>query len=282
MTRTVSLRIAVVLQLLTAGAVAQATPTSITWYGQSAFRLETPHGHVLLFDPWIENPFNKSGAQDLAALDKVDLILISHGHFDHVGQATAIAKRTKAKLVASYELGEALVRWGGFPKEQAGYESLGNVGGTLTFFDGEVKITLVPAVHESSVNAKELGAGTDETDQFSGNPGGFVVQIKDGPTLYHTGDTDVFGDMSAVGRFHKIDYMLVCIGDHFTMGPDGAAEAVRLVGPGKAVPMHYGTFLPMMTGTPEQFAAALRARKLGSKLQELEVGKPTVLTQVKP
>lgn len=88
--------------------------------------------------------------------------------------------------------------------------------------------------------------------------------------------------MAELGRLHKIDYMLVCIGDHFTMGPEGAAEAVRLVGPGKAVPMHYGTFLPMMTGTPEQFAAALRARKLGNKLQELEVGKPTVLASVNP
>jgi L-ascorbate metabolism protein UlaG (beta-lactamase superfamily) len=282
MTRKSSLGILVGLQLAASWATAQAAPTAITWYGQSAFRLVTPNGHVVLFDPWIANPFNKSGAQDLAAIEKADLILISHGHFDHVGQATAIAKKTKAKLVASYELGGALVRWGGFPKEQAGYDSLGNVGGTLTFFDGEVRITLVPAVHGSSVNAKELGAGTEETDQFAGNPGGFVVQIKNGPTLYHTGDTDVFGDMAELGRLHKIDYMLVCIGDHFTMGPEGAAEAVRLVGPAKAIPMHYGTFMPMMTGTPEQFAVALRARKLGSKLQELEVGKPTVLTAVTP
>jgi len=282
MTRKSSLGILVGLQLAASWATAQAAPTAITWYGQSAFRLVTPNGHVVLFDPWIANPFNKSGAQDLAAIDKADLILISHGHFDHVGQATAIAKKTKAKLVASYELGGALVRWGGFPKEQAGYDSLGNVGGTLTFFDGEVRITLVPAIHGSSVNAKELGAGTEETDQFAGNPGGFVVQIKNGPTLYHTGDTDVFGDMAELGRLHKIDYMLVCIGDHFTMGPEGAAEAVRLVGPVKAIPMHYGTFMPMMTGTPEQFAASLRARKLGNKLQELEVGKPTVLTAVTP
>lgn len=163
-TRAATMIIVVGLLLMSAVATAQAAPTSITWYGQSAFRLVTPSGHVLLFDPWIVNPVNKSGARDLAAIDKADLILISHGHFDHVGQATEIAKRTKAKLVATYELGEALVRWGGFPKEQAGYDSLGNAGGTLTFFDGEVRITLVPAVHGSSVNAKELGAGTEETD----------------------------------------------------------------------------------------------------------------------
>jgi L-ascorbate metabolism protein UlaG (beta-lactamase superfamily) len=270
------LRIVVALLWVSRVATAQPSPTTLTWYGHAAFRLVTPNAHVLLIDPWILNPFNKNGPQDLAAIDRADLILISHGHLDHVGQATEIAKKTKARLVASYDLGGALIRWAGFPKEQAGLDSLGNAGGTLTFFDGEVKILLVPAVHSSSVEPKDLGAGADEGSHFAGNPGGFVVQIKNGPTLYHTGDTDLFGDMAQLGRAHKIDYMLVCIGDHFTMGPEGAADAVRLVASAKAVPMHYGTF-PILTGTPQQFGAALRARKLGSKLQQLEVGKPTVL-----
>ncbi len=274
-------RIAVAMLLVSGVATAQKSPTTITWYGHAAFRVVTPNEHVLLFDPWILNPFNKNGPQDLEAINKADLILVSHGHSDHVGQAAAIAKKTKARLVASYDLGGALIRWAAFPKEQAGLDSMGNAGGTLTFFDGEVKIILVPAVHSSSVNAKDLGAGPDDGDQFAGNPGGFVVQIKNGPTLYHTGDTNVFGDMAAIGRSHKIDYMLVCIGDHFTMGPEGAADAVRLVAPAKAVPMHYGTF-PVLTGTPQQFAAALRARKLGSKLLELELGKPTVLVAGRP
>ncbi len=267
--------------MLSGVATAQPSPTTLTWYGQAAFRLVTPNEHVLLFDPWILNPFNKNGPQDLEAINKADLILVSHGHFDHVGQAAVIAKKTKARLVASYELAAALIRWAGFPKDQVGLDSLGNAGGTFTFFDGEVKITLVPAVHSSSVNAKELGAGADDENQFAGSPGGFVVQIKNGPTVYHTGDTALFGDMAQIGRSHKIDYMLVCIGDHFTMGPEDAADAVRLVAPVKAVPMHYGTF-PIMTGTPQQFAAALRARKLGSKLQELEVGKPTALAAGRP
>jgi L-ascorbate metabolism protein UlaG (beta-lactamase superfamily) len=254
-------------------AIAAAGHTEVTWYGQSAFKVVTPMGRVLLFDPWFANPMNKEGKATGDALKTVDLILVSHGHFDHVGQAADISRRTGAKLVTTLDLGEAMARYGGFPRENMSYQTLGNVGGILTFFDGEVRVLLVPAVHSSHISGKDLGVNTDDEAHWGGGPSGYVVAIKNGPTIYHTGDTDVFSDMVRVNQLGRIDVMLTCIGDHFTMGPERAAEAVALVKPVKAVPMHYGTFLPMMTGTPEMFQKALTARGLGATYAPMQVGK---------
>ena len=244
--------------------VGGATKSQLTWYGQAAFRLVTPSGKVLLIDPWITNPLNPNGKQDLADLKKVDLILISHGHSDHVGDAVEIAKRTKAKLVTSFDQAQAYTRYLGFPSEQVGVDSAGNVGGTLVFFDGEVKITLVNAIHGSTLTAKEKGG---DMPYPAGNPIGFVIAVRNGPTLYHTGDTDEFTDMQLLKPM-RITLMLACIGDHFTMGPERAADAVSLVQPEKVAPMHYGTF-PVLSGTPAQFAAALKAKGLLGKYQPL-------------
>src|ERR1700746_1221298 len=95
-----------------------ADQTQVTWYGQSAFKIVTPRGHVLFVDPWLKNPMNKEGQEDFDSIDKADLILVSHGHFDHVGGAAEIAKKTKARLVATFDLGANLVTYGGFPKAQ--------------------------------------------------------------------------------------------------------------------------------------------------------------------
>ena len=244
--------------------VGGVTKSQLTWYGQAAFRLVTPSGKVILIDPWITNPLNPNGKQDLADLKKVDLILISHGHSDHVGDAVEIAKRTKAKLVTSFDQAQAYTRYLGFPSEQVGVDSAGNVGGTLVFFDGEVKITLVNAIHGSTLTAKEKGG---DMPYPAGNPIGFVIAVRSGPTIYHTGDTDEFTDMQLL-RPMKITLMLACIGDHFTMGPERAADAVSLVQPEKVAPMHYGTF-PVLSGTPAQFAAALKAKGLLGKYQPL-------------
>ncbi|MEN6585765.1 MAG: metal-dependent hydrolase [Sulfuricella sp.] len=245
-----------------------AGKTELTWYGHSAFKLTTPSGKVLLIDPWITNPANKNGKEDLAKLDKADLILVTHGHFDHVGDSVEIAKKTGAKLVTTFDLGKALATYGGYPEKQLGFDTLGNFGGELNLLDGEVKITLIPAIHSSTVVAPEGSADKDIHD--GGNPGGFVVSVKNGPTIYHTGDTDVFSDMALIAKFDKVDVMLACIGGHFTMGPQRAAEAVRLVHPGMVVPMHYGTF-PVLEGTPEAFAAALRKEGAKAKLRVMKV-----------
>ena len=246
--------------------VAGAAKSQLTWYGHAAFRLVTPSGKVILIDPWITNPLNANGKQDLADLKKVDLILISHGHADHVGDAVEIAKRTKAKLVTSYDQAQAYTRYLGFPSDQVGGDSAGNVGGTLSFFDGEVKITLVNAIHGSTLTAKEKSG---DVPYPAGNPIGFVIAVRNGPTIYHTGDTDEFTDMQML-KSMKISLMLACIGDHFTMGPERAADAVSMVQPEKVAPMHYGTF-PVLTGTPAQFAAALKTKGLLGRYQPLQL-----------
>ena len=216
-------KLLLILSLMTP-LTALAAATELTWYGHAAFKLITPSGKVLLIDPWINNPANKTGPEDLSKLEKVDLILITHGHGDHVGNSAAIAKKTGAKLVATADLGNALAQFGGFPAENKGMG--GNFGGEQTLLDGEVKIAFIPAVHSSSVTEPE-GSKHIHT---GGNPGGFLISIKNGPAIYHTGDTDVFTDMALIKLFRKVDVMLACIGGHFTMGPERAAVAAYVAG----------------------------------------------------
>jgi len=241
--------------------------TELIWYGQSAFKVTTPAGNVLLFDPWLKNPANPQGQAVLDGLDRADLLLVTHGHGDHVGDAVTIAQKTKAKLVASYDLGNAMVAHLGYPKEQFGFDATGNFGGKISLLNGDVEVAFVPAVHSSTVT-------TDGNPQpfFAGNPGGFWVKIKNGPTFYHTGDTDLFGDMNLISQFGPVDYMLACIGGKFTMGPDRAAMAVKLVNPKVVVPMHFGLF--SLPGTPEQFAAALKNQSAAAPMKLMQVGVP--------
>lgn len=269
------LSVALVALILVVGTIvgsvasSNAQPTANTqllWYGQSAFKLTTPSGKVLLIDPWLTNPGNPNGKTDLANLTRADLILVTHGHFDHVGDAAAIAQKTQAKLVSTSDLGQALVAYGSYPKNLASLETQGNFGGEISLLNDEVKVAFIPAIHSSTV------ASDGSPAQYAGNPGGFLISIKNGPVVYHTGDTDLFQDMSLIPQFRKVNLMLACIGDKFTMGPRRAAEAVKLVNPTTVIPMHYGIF--NLPGTPEAFAQALKQQRVTSQVRVLKVGVP--------
>ena len=247
--------------------------TQLTWYGQAAFKIITSSGNVLLIDPWLTNPVFEKAKEEIAAIDRVDFIVLTHGHSDHVGDAVEIGKRTRAKLVTTFDLSAALVTALGYPSELADVETTGHMGGTLNLLGGEVAVTFVPAWHGSAVSKEE-----NAPPIYAGTPAGLIIALRGGPTIYHTGDTDLFSDMALVSRFHKIDVMLVCIGDHFTMGPTRAAEAVKLVKPRMVIPMHYATF-PVLTGTPEAFGREMKKRKLRARLRVMKVGETMSLSK---
>ena len=244
--------------------------THLTWYGQSAFKIKTAAGKILLIDPWITNPTFAGGKDELASLDRVDFIFLTHGHGDHVGNTVEIGKRTGASLVSTFDLSAAIVSTLGYPEGQAGIETTGHLGGQLSLLSGDVKVQFVPAWHGSSIERENA------MPVYAGNPSGLIISLRNGPTIYHTGDTDLFSDMALVKRFHKIDAMLVCIGDHYTMGPARASEAVKLVAPKTVIPMHYGTF-PVLTGTPEAFGHELKKRKVKARLRIMHAGETIAL-----
>jgi L-ascorbate metabolism protein UlaG (beta-lactamase superfamily) len=247
--------------------------TQLTWYGHAAFKIRTVTGKILLIDPWLTNPAAAHSEKQLAQLDHVDFIFLTHGHADHVGNAVEIGRRTGAKLVSNFDLNLAMISVLGYPSAQASNETTGHLGGELSLLDGELKVQFVPAWHGSSMEKEE-----NAPPFYAGNPTGLIITLRSGPTIYHTGDTDLFSDMALVKRFHKIDVMLVCIGDHFTMGPARAAEAVNLVKPRMVVPMHYGTF-PVLTGTPEAFERELKKRKSKARLRVMKMGETMEVTK---
>lgn len=243
-----------------------AEKAEITWYGHAAFKVVTPSGKVLLVDPWIKNPANKNGEKDLESLARVDLIFLTHGHGDHIGDSVEIAKKSGAKLVATFDLQKAMISYKGFPEKQAERSTTGSFGGLIKLLDGEVMVKFIPAVHGDSMD-------TDKGPVYAGRAGGFLISVKNGPSIYHTGDSDLFGDMAALNS--KVDMMLVCIGDKFTMGPVDAAKAVKLVMPKMAVPMHFGTF-PVLTGSLDEFRSELDKLGIAALLRPMKVGETLV------
>jgi L-ascorbate metabolism protein UlaG (beta-lactamase superfamily) len=254
---------AVVCILLTLFVAEGLGQTKLKWLGHAAFSITTPRGKVLLIDPWLTNPSNpeaKEGKDPFASLAKVDYILITHGHRDHVGEAVELAKRTGAMLIANPELASNLVKLIDFPQKQAEGDGIMGIGGEIRIADGEVTVAMTPAVHSSSVfNPK---AGPNEAERaYGGNPAGFVIMITNGPTIYHSGDTAYFKDMETIGEMYAIDVALLNIGGHFGMEPKMAARAAQSLRAKLAIPHHFATF-PGITPDATEFAAALKSRRI--------------------
>ena len=236
----------------------------LQWFGQSAFKIVSPGGKVIMIDPFItRNPKTPERLKDLGALGKVDLILLTHGHGDHVGDTVAIAKQSGAKVAMNADLGQTFAALGLLPMKQL---IRFNKSGPIQPLDG-ITVTMVRAEHSS-----ELVHNDPETKAKSvhpgGEPAGYIIELEDGDTLYHAGDTGVFGDMAFIGSYYKPDLAMLPIGGHFTMDPAHAAYAVReLLKVPAVIPMHYGTF-PPLKGTPEEFVEALGDTKVDVLVME--------------
>jgi len=255
--------------LASPAALAAKGKTELHWYGQAAWKITTPSGGVILVDPWLTVPTNPD-KNSIAELGRVDYILITHAHSDHIGNLAEIVKKTGAKVLASYGLYWNLMSVVGIPKDNLIYG--GNIGGTIDLPKAGAKVWIVNAEHGSELVPPVYKAAPGQPAALaSGNPVGYVIMIKGGPTIYHTGDTGVMEDMKIIPMFHHIDIMLACIGGYFTMDPVEAALAVQWVRPTHVIPMHFGTF-PLLAGTPDQFRKALAKRHLANKLIVMKPG----------
>ncbi|MGB8258850.1 MAG: metal-dependent hydrolase [Terracidiphilus sp.] len=217
----------------------EGNSTCITWLGHATVLIETAGGTRLLIDPFIEH--NPKYPKGFVLPKKIDYILLTHGHGDHISDAVPVAVGHGSTIVAIYELADYVGRKGA--KQTIGM----NLGGMVQL--GDVAATMVDARHSA-------GAQDEKGTHYAGVAAGFVLEVAGGPVLYHAGDTAVFGDMRLIGELYHPEIAMLPIGGHFTMGPREAAVAARLVGAKSVLPLHFGTF-PVLTGTPEQLADLL-------------------------
>jgi L-ascorbate metabolism protein UlaG (beta-lactamase superfamily) len=222
--------------------------TTFTWYGHSCFEVRTPGGKVIIIDPFFANPRSPRTAD---SVERCDMLLVSHGHYDHMGDAVALASRLRPTWPCMHEMSLWLARR--LPGGQDAAIGM-NKGGTFEH-DG-IRVTMVHADH-SAGDWNPAG----ETTLYLGDPVGLVVELENGFRFYFAGDTAVFGDMRLIGDLYQPDLALLPIGGHYTMGPRDAALAVELLRVKHVVPIHYGTF-PILTGTPEQWRSELDGRGL--------------------
>jgi L-ascorbate metabolism protein UlaG (beta-lactamase superfamily) len=213
----------------------------VTWLGHATVMVSTARGTNLLIDPFIAQ--NPKYPKDFALPSKIDYILLTHGHGDHISDVVPVAQKHGSTVVAIYELA-AYVESKGVGK------TIGmNLGGTVQLDD--VAVTMVDAKHSS-------GAQDENGTHYVGVAAGYVLSIAEGPVLYHAGDTAVFGDMQLIRELYRPEVAMLPIGGYYTMGPKEAALAVRYLAPRIVLPLHFGTF-PPLTGTPEELAALVDA-----------------------
>lgn len=226
---------------------------SLTWLGHASFRLDSPGGKRVYVDPWLDNPKCPESEQEP---ERIDVIALTHGHSDHVGETVALSKKFEPTVVAMIELKSWIKKQGGTVDDLPGP----NKGGTVEA-EG-ISFTLTNAFHSSS---------SDDGD-YLGEAAGIVVRLENGRAIYFAGDTCVFGDMELIGRIYSPDIAVLPIGGHFTMDPREAAVAAELLGAQRVIPCHYGTF-PLLKGTPDE----LREHAPGIDVVALEPGETTRL-----
>jgi L-ascorbate metabolism protein UlaG (beta-lactamase superfamily) len=213
--------------------------TAITWLGHSLALITTPKGTNILIDPFLEH--NPKYPKNYKLPEKIDLLLLTHGHADHISDAVPVAKKHNPQVVGIFEL----VGW----VQSKGVENIVpmNLGGS--YKHGDVTLSLVEARHSSSIQ-------DGDKVLYAGDAGGFVINIENGPVIYHAGDTSLFSDLKIIRELYAPQIGLLPMGDHFTMGPKAAAIAAGYLGVKTVIPIHYGTF-PQLTGTPAELKSHL-------------------------
>jgi L-ascorbate metabolism protein UlaG (beta-lactamase superfamily) len=226
---------------------------SVTWLGHASFRLDSPEGKRIYVDPWLSNPKCPDSEKEP---ERIDVIALTHGHADHVGETVELSKQFKPEIVALLEL----KGWLGNQGAEVGEMPGPNKGGTVEAVG--IKFTLVNAFHSSS----------SDDGAYLGEAAGLVLEFENGTKIYFAGDTCVFGDMQLIARIYSPDVAVLPIGGHFTMDPREAAVALELLGAKRCIPCHYGTF-PLFTGTPDE----LKERAPGVEVIALEPGETTTV-----